>query len=94
MKVECIYASESAQYFIGLTVPEDSTIETVIRASGVLEHFPELALEKLNVGVFGSKKSLAHFVSEGDRIEIYRPLTLNPMEARRRRAPAPKRRKY
>ncbi len=94
MKVECIYASAQEQYFITLNVKEEATIEEVIRTSGVLEHFPELALEALNVGVFGQKKALTDHVKENDRVEIYRPLLVDPMEARRRRAPAPKRRKF
>ncbi|MES2204926.1 MAG: RnfH family protein [Pseudomonadota bacterium] len=94
MKVECLYASEKEQYLIALSLQEGITIEEVIRASGVLENFPELELSSLNVGIFGQKKLLTDPVYEGDRVEIYRPLLLDPMEARRRRAPAPKRRKY
>lgn len=94
MKVECVYASENQNYLISLQVPENVTIEFVIQASGVLDLFPELSLKTLNVGIFSQKKILSDFVCEGDRVEIYRPLCLNPMEARRRRAPPPKRRKF
>lgn len=94
MKVECIYASEKEQYLIALNLHEGATIEEVIQASGVLEYFPELKESSLNVGIFGCKKLLSDEVNEGDRVEIYRSLVINPMEARRRRAPAPKRRKY
>ena len=94
MNVECIYANEKEQYLIALAVPEEATIETVILASGTLENFPELVLETLNVGIFGRKKGLSERIKDGDRVEIYRPLFIDPMQARRKRAPAPKRRKY
>lgn len=94
MKIECAYANEKEQYLIALNIKEGAKIEDVIFASGVLERFPELDFQILNVGIFGEKKSLKDEVCEGDRVEIYRPLILDPMEARRRRAPAPKRRKF
>jgi len=94
MKVECVYATEEQQYLIALSLKEGATIEKVIQASGVLEHFPDLNLNALNVGIFGQKKLLSDHVFDGDRVEIYRPLMIDPMEARRRRAPAPKRRKF
>ena len=93
MKVECVYASEKEQYLIALSLEEGATIEEVIRASGALEHFSELELEALPVGIFGEKKTLADVVRQGDRVEIYRPLLIDPMEARRSRAIAPKKSK-
>lgn len=94
MTVECAYAAENSQYLIALKLENGATIEDVIRASGVLECYPELALEALNVGIFGQKKIITDLVHAGDRVEIYRPLFIDPMEARRLRAPAPKRRKF
>jgi len=94
MTVECAYAAENSQYLIALKLVNGATVEGVIRASGVLEHYPELVLETLNVGIFGQKKAMTDVVYSGDRVEIYRPLLINPMEARRLRAPAPKRRKF
>lgn len=94
LHVEFIYAKPNEPYFMSLSVPENSTIEDVIRASGVLEKFSELILEKLNVGIFGKKKTLNDIVTTGDRVEIYRSLLIDPMDARRQRAPAPKRRKF
>ena len=79
---------------IALNLNVGATIGEVIQASGVLENFSDLVLEKLNVGIFGHKKLLSDRVKEGDRVEIYRPLFIDPMQARRKRAPAPKRRKY
>ncbi|MBP9726486.1 MAG: RnfH family protein [Gammaproteobacteria bacterium] len=91
--VECVYASKSDQYFITLKLKPGACIEELIEASGVLSHYPELTLGKLNVGIFGQKKALTDPVRQGDRVEIYRPLMINPMEARRTRAITPKKNK-
>jgi len=69
-----------------IKVTEGSTIETAIERSGVLDIFPEIDLMKQSVGIFGRKKKLSDTVSEGDRVEIYRPLEIDPKEARRLRA--------
>ena len=84
--LEVVYATPALQRVIPLTIASPVTIQKVIEASGIIEEFTELKLDSLVVGVWGKTKSLDSLVSEGDRIEIYRPLTLSPMEARRRRA--------
>jgi hypothetical protein len=86
IKVEVAYATPETQRIVEVLVPEGSTIEAVIDRSGVLEIFPEIDLMKQPVGIFSQKKKLSDLVSEGDRIEIYRPLVIDPKEARRRRA--------
>lgn len=37
------------------------------------------------VGIWGHKAERSEPLSQGDRVEVYRPLTVDPMEARRRR---------
>ena len=48
--------------------------------------FNEISLSTNQVGVFGEVVSLDQIVAAGDRIEIYRPLKMDPMQARRLRA--------
>lgn len=84
--VEVAYATPDSQRILTVQVAEGSTLETAIERSGVLEIFPEIDLMKQSVGIFGRKKMLSDTVLEGDRIEIYRPLVIDPKEARRRRA--------
>ena len=74
------------QLVLVLTVPPGTSVGDAIRASGILEHFPEIDLELNRVGVFGEPLRLEAAVRDGDRIEIYRPLAIDPKEARRRRA--------
>ena len=60
------------------------TVSTVLEQSGLLASHPELV--GLPVGIFSKTVALDTLVKAGDRIEIYRPLTRDPMETRRRRA--------
>lgn len=83
--VEVAYAAISQQKIIPVCVSIGSTIEQVIQQSGILILFPEIDLAKQKVGVFSKQKQLTDVVHEGDRVEIYRPLTIDPKEARRKR---------
>lgn len=85
IRVEVAYATPTFQEIIALEVVENSTLEQVILQSKILEKFPEINLAKQKIGVFSKQMGLMDFVHEGDRIEIYRPLTIHPREARRAR---------
>ena len=63
---------------------EGMTVEDVLSQSGLLETHPELV--GLPIGIFSRTVQLNTQVRSGDRIEIYRPLRLDPMEIRRQRA--------
>jgi uncharacterized protein len=80
------YATPERQWEINLQVPVHANVAIVIRRSGLLEQCPSLQLENLEVGIHGHKVSLDTGVSAGDRVEVYRPLTIDPKEARRQRA--------
>ncbi|MEO8400934.1 MAG: RnfH family protein [Gammaproteobacteria bacterium] len=84
--VEVSYARPDLQQIVRVQTDVDSTIETVIDRSGILELFPEIDLMKQKVGIFSKIKKLTDQVKEGDRIEIYRDLLCDPKEARRKRA--------
>ena len=76
----------------GLAVEVDVDVETgatalaAIRASGLLERFAEIDISSQSIGVWGRVCALETRLHEGDRVEIYRPLVLDPKEARRQRA--------
>lgn len=86
MHVEVIYASANDVWHRKLSVNEGDTVKHALVASGLLEHYPELHVPSLKVGIFGRICSLEQVLAPGDRIEVYRPLVYNPMESRRRRA--------
>lgn len=85
INVEVAYADIHIQRIIQLMVEEGCTIELAIDRSGILLEFPDIDLMKQKVGIFSKQKKLTDIVKEGDRVEIYRALLLDPKEARKRR---------
>jgi hypothetical protein len=83
---EVVYALPTVQRRYSVRLREGATVREAIEASGVLEEFADIDLAAAKVGVFGRIVDLQHPVVAGDRIEIYRPLTADPKDARRRRA--------
>lgn len=86
LSVEVAYATPDEQVLLQLSVVADSTVESVISESGILERFPEIDLKVNKVGIFGKSVPLKAALHDGDRIEIYRPLIADPKEARKKRA--------
>ncbi|OOE80084.1 RnfH family protein [Salinivibrio sp. PR6] len=86
LHVEVVYPLPNEQRIFNCVVKPDSTVEDIIRQSGVLSAYPEIDLATNKVGVFSRPVKLDAQVRDGDRIEIYRPLQADPKEIRRRRA--------
>lgn len=84
--VEVVYARPDMQALVSVAVPQGTVLLDAVRKAGLLQRFPELDLERLDVGVFGKPAHPNTLLRPGDRIEIYRPLIANPKEMRRRRA--------
>lgn len=88
--MEVAYAKPEIQHLIALQLPPGSTLWQAVRESGLLETCPELAERgdelRDNVGIFGRIRPAATELQDGDRVEIYRPLTMDPKQARRLRA--------
>jgi len=86
LAIEIVYASPTRQSLLKVMVEPGCTIEEAIKQSGILQTFPEINLERNKVGIFSKPKLLSDTVQAGDRIEIYRPLIIDPKEARRAKA--------
>lgn len=74
MKVSIAYATDSAQIWSPMEVADGTTVAEVIDQSGLLERF-FLDLKEHKVGIYGKLTQLDTPVKEGDRIEIYHPIT-------------------
>lgn len=83
--IEICYALPHEQTLLALNVEPGTTLRQAIERSGLIARHPEVDLSTLSVGIFGKMATLDTIVSEGDRIEIYRPLTADPKLARQRR---------
>ena len=81
-----VYARQDAADSVSVDLPAGATVRDALLASGMLERHPELNLARQQLGIFGRRVPLDAPLSPGDRIEIYRPLAMDPKEARRRRA--------
>lgn len=68
-----------------LELAQGSTVRQAISASGLLQGVSEEGAAGLDCGVWGRKAGLGHVLRDNDRVEIYRPLKVDPKEARRLR---------
>jgi len=86
INVEVAYALPEKQLIRAINVDVGTTIATAIALSGIMVDFPDLELEGAKVGIFGKVAAMTTVLSDGDRVEIYRPLIADPKEVRRQRA--------
>lgn len=86
MKVEVVYARTDIQVLLAVELDDSATAREAIERSGLLQRFPEIDLRRNQVGVFGKPCGLDHPLVPGDRVEIYRPLPVDPQQLRRSRA--------
>ena len=84
--VEVAYGTPDEQVIISIKVPIKFNVKQAIEKSGIQNKYPCIDLSKNKVGIFGKKTKLDHPLNDRDRIEIYRPLILDPKEMRRKRA--------
>ncbi|MEO6972580.1 MAG: RnfH family protein [Rhodoferax sp.] len=68
-----------------VTLDDGASLLQALQASDVLQKFPEVDLSQARVGVWSRKADLSQLLHENDRVEIYRPLTVDPKVARRER---------
>ena len=88
INVEVAYATPEKQIIRAVNVEAGTTIGAAIVQSGIMMDFPdlEIELEQAAVGLFGKVAAMTTVLSDGERVEIYRPLIADPKEVRRKRA--------
>lgn len=86
--VEVAFARPDKQEIIALEVEEGTSAVDAVKQSGIVQIFPEIDPDTSNMGIFGKaiKTPATHELREGDRVEIYRPLKIDPKQARLNRA--------
>jgi uncharacterized protein len=91
LSIEVAFAPAAGRVeLVSLRMPPGSTVADALAASGFLQRYPEIGASAA-VGVWGSERAPTHRLREGERVEIYRPLQVDPKEARRERLRALKR---
>lgn len=85
MKVEVCYALPGGAARITVEIGPSGTVEDALRTSGIEDR---LGLDRvgLSFAIFGRRAPPETPLHDGDRVEILRPLAIDPMEARRLRA--------
>jgi uncharacterized protein len=86
INVEVVCATSNRQLLRRLALPAGSTVIQAVQQSGILQAMPEVDFDPSCLGVFSRRVAPEDTLQDGDRVEIYRPLALDPKDARRRRA--------
>lgn len=84
MKVGIAYALPQQQVWMTIEVPDGVTVKEAIERSGILRQFPDIDLGQQKVGIFSKLTRLDAVLEDGDRVEIYRPVTCDPKTVRKR----------
>lgn len=90
ISIEVVYALAPKQQLVCLEVQAGTTVAQAIELSGLKNKFPDMDIDPKRVGIFSVKTALDTVLRAGDRVEIYRPLVIDPKESRRKRALAAK----
>ncbi|CAH2789345.1 MAG: UPF0125 protein RatB [uncultured Paraburkholderia sp.] len=85
LSVEVCYALPGEQTVIAVDLPQGATVQQALDASGILRRYPQIDVGVQKVGVFGKIKPLDAELADHDRVEIYRPLLVDPKVSRQRR---------
>ena len=85
LSIEVCYALPEAQTLIALTLPAGATVRDALAASEIAKRHPELDPAVAKIGIFGKPTTLDAPLADHDRVEIYRPLIVDPKLARQRR---------
>jgi putative ubiquitin-RnfH superfamily antitoxin RatB of RatAB toxin-antitoxin module len=89
--IEVACATPDKQLVLEIVAADGTTISEAIEISQIQNEFPELDFQDCKVGIFGQQKTLDQSLINGDRVEIYRELLVDPKQARLNRAAASKR---
>jgi len=91
--VEVAYATPEKQLILALEVIKGTTAIEAVKQSGITNEFPVIDLEKDAMGIFSSLLDGKDYplpneyeLQPLDRVEIYRPLIIDPKQARSARA--------
>lgn len=86
LNIEVVYGVPNKQRLVAFTVAANCNVEDAIGQSGLLSEFKDIDLSVNKVGIWNRVVKLSEVLTDGDRIEIYRPLIADPKEVRKRRA--------
>lgn len=83
IRVEVVFATPERQDLLVLELQAGSTVAEAIEESRLQGVFSAADFDELQTGIWGRVVERSTALSEGDRVELYRPLERDPREARR-----------
>lgn len=86
LEVEVVHAVRGHASVVALVLPAGATVADALAAVADRAPFDTLDLDHVPVGIFGDRVDRDRRLEPHDRVELYRPLIIDPREARRRRA--------
>lgn len=86
IRVAVVYALPGAQTIIELELPQGAIVADALAASRLQEILPGKSFAGFRIGVWGASVLPDAELRDRDRVEIYRELVADPMQARRQRA--------
>ena len=92
LRVTVVFCAPGVEDVSEVTLPPGSTVGDAIEGAQIRTRRPQLR-DPIDAGIWGRRCSIDQPLIDGDRVEIYRPLTIDPMEARRARADLRRRRR-
>lgn len=90
MAVRIAYAEPGAQWELPRQVAVGTTVAELLADLRSEDPFSRLQLSTIAVGIWGAVAARDQVLKPGDRLELYRPLQVDPKTARRRRAESPR----
>ena len=88
LNIEVAYAEPGKQSLLAFQVACGTTAQQAVLQSALPTEFPHVDFAAAPIGIFGKKVKDSAPLREGDRVEVYRALLIDPKENRRRKAAA------
>ncbi len=86
LRIEVVYARPESQRVVLVELEEGACVVDAVRLSRLGVLHPEIGAADSAVGIFGRRVAPETPLRDGDRVEIYRPLLIDPKTARRAKA--------
>ena len=88
LNIEVAYAEPGKQSLLAFQVACGTTARQAVLQSALPNEYPHVDFAAAPIGIFGKKVKDSAPLREGDRVEVYRALLIDPKENRRRKAAA------
>ena len=86
INVEVVFGTLESQQLVSVSMPSGSTVADALEMSKIGAAFPDADIDGLPTGIWGRPVDRDPTLADGDRVEVYRELEIDPKESRRLRA--------